>query len=188
MKMNSNFENNVRKVYARATDADLAVGRNWYANAHEIAKEIAFGNARIGAGVLAAISPMMGWKQNIATAKKMIQTLQFKGCLGNSCRKAERICLGEDPWTVLQGNKVLAFFSNIVYPNQYGEVTIDRHAIAIALGRNATNAEAQKLSNIKYYNEVADAYRNIAREVGLKPHELQAVCWVTWRREKGLTD
>jgi hypothetical protein len=81
----------------------------------------------------------------------------------------------------LGGNKTKSFFFNIAFPDQPADVTIDRHALAVVLGRKVTDAEQKRLSGRKYYQEVADAYRRAADILGILPLELQAATWCSWR-------
>lgn len=183
----NDYEGNIRDCYQRATDADLVAGRAWYTLAYRTALNLTPHDVRIGAGVIAAFSPQMSWKKNVELAATCLRTGKFVGHYGANNRKAEKIAKGADPLSVLGGDKVRAFYECIVNAGQTDAICIDRHAIAIALGRNATDKERQGLKG-KRYKTYADAYRNVAAKVGLLPSELQAVTWVTWRREKGIVD
>jgi hypothetical protein len=186
------FEENIRAIYYTATDADIATGRTWYGAALEIAERIANGNAVIGSGVIAALSPNMGWKPNLELAARCLRTRRFTGHYGACTRKAKRIAKGEHPSNVLNGWKTRAFFQCIVTGGKCSDVCIDRHAIAICHGREATDAERRAPRPTKrghmVYEKYAESYRTVAAEVGLLPSELQAITWVAWRRNKGIVD
>ena len=74
-------------------------------------------------------------------------------------------------------NKVRNFYLNIANPNDPRAVTIDTHAMAIALIKplSANSFEVKfDPANFAFY---ADAYRELANELGLKTRELQSITW-----------
>ena len=71
---------------------------------------------------------------------------------------------------------------NMRYPDSGEYVTVDRHAIAVALGRIATDEE-QSLSK-KQYEFLKDCYVWTAEQLGIKPLLLQSITWVAWKRIK----
>lgn len=184
----SEYERNISTVYARSTDADITAGRAWYQNAHDTARTIA-GNVETGAGILAAFSPMMEWKRNVELATSAIERNRFTGHIFSANnRKARKIWDGAHPLDVLGGQKVRAFYSNILHAGRTDDVCVDRHAWDVALGKVQTDEERDKNRlPPKRYRTVAQAYRNVARKNGLTGSEMQAIVWVTWRREKGIT-
>ena len=166
-----------------ATEDDWVAGSAWYHVAHEIAEEIA--PHGVGAAVLAALSPQVGWAPNIAAAQAMVmgEDPQPYGVLGPNIVKAQRILDGERPFDVLGGNKVRNFCWNIQFPDDHGHVTVDRHALNIALvGPGNTGADHRLLARKGGYQLVAAAYRAAARSCWLVPNQLQAITWLTHRR------
>lgn len=187
-----NYESNIYATYQRATDADIATGLAWYPTAFEIATRIAK-TIEIGAGVIAAFSPQIAWRLNVELAAECIRKRKFRGHYSANNRKARRIFEGADPRKVLGGNKTKAFYECILSAGETDAVCIDRHAIAVCLGRDATELERHKLSKEsgkqkRKYESFVSAYRTVSKRVGLSPSALQAIVWVTWRREKGITD
>lgn len=183
---------NVRDVLARANESDYCDGLAWYTRARELAAKVAHGDVSKGAGVIAALSPQMPWNRNIELAEKCCKRKRFAGMgqTHNNARKARQIWQGKAPLSVLGGNKTRAFYECIVSAGQTEQVCIDRHAIAVCLGRDATQRERSIFRNTGkhrtlYYN-YAEAYRIVARENGMKPSTVQAITWLVWRREKGV--
>ena len=84
--------------------------------------------------------------------------------------------------SILNGQKIKSFYMNIKYPNGGDNVTIDRHAIAVALGRNASNEEQTMTDN--HYKFFVDAFKWTADSIGMKPLLLQSITWEVWRRSK----
>lgn len=89
-----------------------------------------------------------------------------------------------------EGHKVPSFANNMGDPwHEAGDVTVDTHAIAaalmrplsgehpdtIALMRGRPNSDPHGIGGL--YGLAADAYRDVARELGLSPRELQSVVW-----------
>lgn len=180
---------NILAVYSRATDADIIAGRLWYRSAREIAQRMIPDDYCKAAGIIAAFSPQMSWKENISLAAECIRRKRFRGHTGDNVRKAKRIWRGEDPAAVLGGHKVRAFYQCIITGGETQEVCIDRHALAISLGRVATDDELRKFfGRITWKRELVKAYQTAAEHAGILPSELQAITWVAWRREKGITD
>jgi hypothetical protein len=84
----------------------------------------------------------------------------------------------------LGGPKVRAFFWNIYQPEADDAVTIDRHAVAVALGRPLGDLErARALSTPRKYRTYAEAYQRAATGLGMPANTLQAITWVRWRNE-----
>ena len=184
---------NLVALYDAATEADLVLGRDWYAEAHRIALLVGKGDANMGAGILAALSPQTSWKENVKRALAATRTKRgnFRGghtgaCLG----KAERIYRGFHPLDVLKGSKERAFYIGILTSGATQEVCIDRHAIGACLGRPATDAERsltnRTMQGRKDYAEYSDAYREAASILPYTAAQLQAIVWVVWRRQNNV--
>ena len=87
-------------------------------------------------------------------------------------------------------HKIRSFYNNIVAPNSpIGHVTIDTHAVAAGLYEALAGSDPEVLDNFGgagrntklgvggTYGLIADAYREAARQVGLKPREMQSITW-----------
>ena len=62
-------------------------------------------------------------------------------------------------------------------------VCIDRHAVAVALGRPVSPTAQTYLQRKGSYDKVAQCYRIAAAEVGILPSQMQAITWLQWRKE-----
>ncbi len=192
------YETNILKVYAQATDSDIDMGLHWYQQVNDAAKAIA-GRCTTATtveviGVIAALSPGLSWGLNVLQAEQLIKAheqgteLPLVGSYGHkNVDKAIRILNHEWPLDVLGGNKVRAFFYNILFPTGDAHVTIDRHAKALTINAPATRrgfASDNVLSAVKKseYDYIAWHYEVIARRLRLIPSQLQAICWITWKR------
>ncbi len=177
---------NVLSVARRASAADIESGISWYNEAHDIAANISPIGTAAGAGVIAALSPRQGWNRNVMLARDAFVLGSAYGSLGHSIRKANAIIAGADPLDVLGGNKVRAFFDNILWPDHSDMVTIDRHAFDVAYGRSTDDVTRRMLDRKGVYDAVSDMYRAAASDLGITAPQLQAITWTTWRRVKGI--
>ncbi len=92
-------------------------------------------------------------------------------------------------------HKVRNFFVNISNPNDTNAVTIDTHAVAAALLKPLAGSDSEVVTNLSgppkskpaglvgSYPVFADAYRELANELGILPRELQSI---TWEAVRGL--
>jgi len=82
----------------------------------------------------------------------------------------------------VNGMKTRAFAENILDPEGDHRVVIDRHAWNITQGeRIIVNKSGPKVTP-KRYRDAAAKYRAIAKDLGIRPNQLQAITWLTWRR------
>lgn len=181
------YHENIRAAYADATPDDLAQGLAWYREAHRFARDVAANGGTLtvtrAAGVIAALSPMQGYAQNITLARKLaahhaaggLQPMSGYGLTRNTA-KAWRILCGERPLDVLSGPKVRAFYRNITGCKT--SVTVDRWAVRIALADPTHSGLVPKGE----YEPIAQAFRDVAAELGVTARDLQAATWVAYRR------
>ena len=186
---------NLLAVFAQATEQEFTAGRAWYSErAKQACEDICAAAETTGrtithrqaAGIIAALSPSTGWGANVAAAFELVLTGHAHVQSERFNNNARRILNGEAPEDVLGGRKVRSFYRNIAEPYAPGPVTIDRHAVSILFGRGLNEREIKVLEGMGAYTFAAGVYRTVARRLGLKPHELQAITWQTWRRIKGI--
>ena len=186
----------VRAALAETDAVELAEGMYWYHDAQAaILRRVALptGMDPVRAiGLTAALSPGCSWNQNLYAAAWLAETPSERLPLvayKSNVRKALRIYHGEDPAKVLGEKKVAAFFDNLLSPWTSQKVTIDRHAIRVALGKSLSPDDAGKLvdDRVNAYAEFSEAYARVAAEVGLLPSQVQAAVWVHYRNKNGIT-
>ena len=193
---------NILEFWDRATLADRKAGQNWYDNAHRwaytVGRDLDFPTSVV-AHVTAALSPFNRWSSNkddavallkgvnngIGPARLTVQTFDAQKI------KAWNIAFHGDP-QFQGGKKTENFAENIARPWEPHVVTIDRHALGVALKATRKGYTEVSLSDLRYRN-VARAYRH-ARDVlrarngvraGLPAHAVQATCWLVYRRMFG---
>ena len=183
LRQTDHYVFNILRTYARATDADVASGLAWYPTAHELASDMAPYDALQAAGVIAILSAQTPWKRNLWLA----QSLFANGVLPSGhpfADHAVRMFSGEPALSVLKGDKTRAFAQTIANAGVHDVTTIDGHAYDIAdgivWGKNRPNIGK------RVYRAMDEAYR-IAGEITLNSNtEIQAITWVTHRRELGM--
>ena len=176
-------------------------GGNWYKEANTYADHL---NELFNldspckvAGIISALSPATNWERNKSDAHNFIALALsgdvMKGKYGtykNNVRKALEIFNLDRPTkqsvgSILRGKtgyKTESFFYNI-YDLDSSEVTIDRHAIKGA--NNIYKGGSVSLTE-KRYRDSEKAYQKVAKKFNLKPYQVQAIVWVTYRRLRGL--
>lgn len=170
------YVRNILATYALASDDQRARGAAWYPNAHTLALTIACGNARMGAGVIAALSPQKSWSANQELAADACNG-NVHGHVGAMLTVVRKILEGADPADVINGPKTSNFFRNIADPADPEAVTIDRHAHDIAVGTRYGAAD-RGLGSPGRYALLAHCYREAALQLGMLPSTLQAITWL----------
>ena len=189
------IKNNIIKTYNQKTQSEL---NDWYQEAHDFGIEVSgmFKDVskRQVLGIISALSPLKEWNKNKELAvdliltgtcghmKRNIQKARDILALNGYCDKHnDAMILDFKIRQILNGEKTKAFYTNMAYPKGKG-VTIDRHAIAIAIGRNATDKE-QAISK-QVYTFIENCYIMTSETLGLAPLHLQSITWQTWKRIK----
>jgi hypothetical protein len=184
----SDILTNTREVFTSATRDQYEQGLAWYRTANGEGKRLArlykVPLAR-ACETIAALSPSVAWDRNLYEASLVLEAaVTHAECptvstYGPMKQIAWNVARGEARLTdVCKGPKVRAFADNLTRPDASSEVTIDRHAVACACGTpDVPNAGLTAL----WYRRIAEVYRTLAEETGLRPCEVQAIVWVTWR-------
>jgi hypothetical protein len=187
----------ILKVYRSATSDEIEFGMKWYAiakrDATKIAKEFGI-SINTTVGVIAALSPNLGWNLNVRAARDLIGAFTSGRNIDDvivsaypaNKRKAwdmleQKIVRKKALMSKLNGRKTTAFFANII---GLDVVTVDGHA------KNIHDGLRRVLKNnnvgVKEYGIIADAYYKAADTVGIKGYQMQAITWVAWRRQHNI--
>lgn len=178
--------NNILKIWNLSQPEDRY---DWYNEAYHFAlsvSEVTDLNINQVCGVIAALSPRKTWEQNKIQAVQFIKTGNC-GHMNAFKDKAARIiaCSGNEDQIlkILNGAKITSFYLNIRYPQQSINITIDRHALSICLGRWINEFDYTGMT-AKQYAFFSDCYRHAAAKLAVSPLLVQSVTWVVWRRIK----
>ena len=181
---------NITRVFRTADAYQIESAAQWYSDAYEVAEAFAAKysmTVEATAAVIAVLSPMNAWGNNVNLAARILAQGGHAagGGLPANIAKANRIILGESPETVVGGRKVTNFYRSILTKGAEG-LTVDRHAFDIAVNVRHTDADRPGISK-GMYAAVTDAYgraaRILSREYGipLTAGQVQSVTWMTWR-------
>ncbi|MCB0444870.1 MAG: hypothetical protein KDC68_04305 [Gelidibacter sp.] len=178
--------NNILKIWNRASDDEKY---DWYHNAHYTAKLMSQqveGDNPVSktCGVIAALSPRKRWGINKEIAYDLITTGDC-GHMELFKQKAKDILnssgTDEEIGSILRGEKIVSFYKNIKYPDSSDNITIDRHALSISLGKKISEEEYRGITK-NQYNFFKDCYVAVAEKVGVPPILMQSATWVNWRK------
>ena len=180
------ISNRIIKMYHQATIEET--NRDWYTYENEqiniLAERYKLPANKI-AGIHSALSPRKEWQLNKRIAIDLITT-NTCGHMKVFVKKAKDILhtgtSDVDILGILKGRKISSFYMNILYPDSSNKVTIDRHAIAVALGRTATDKELSLTD--KQYTFFEDCYKRASDKLGIRPSLLQSITWEAWKRLK----
>lgn len=182
--MTTDYAVNIMATYKRAHLCEVVAGIRWYSSARDLALELSPDDVWRGAGVISALSPFKRWNQNVILARRAFETGIVTGNMPMHNSIAQRILDGEFAMDVLNGQKTRSFAEAIATGGNGTIATIDRHAHDIAMARVFTESE-RKIGKI-VYRDMSAAYSEVAEYVGMSVNAVQAITWVTWRREKGI--
>lgn len=194
---------NIIAMRRKAKPEDVAQGIAWYAKAYEECRVMAVKHnipIHIVIGVVAALSPNNRWEINLANADALITAFINGGNADDvSCstyhamkHKAwsilEAMPNPDDTKTILNGRKIVCFYENIMGEDT---CTIDGHARNIAYDERHNLTDTKTNIGVKEYAMLQEAYRLAAKRCRvngrrLKAYELQAITWVTWRKQHGI--
>lgn len=182
---------NVTRIFREATPEQIEAGIDWYADARRIAGVFAEQydvSVEVAAGVIAALSPLNSWGNNINLAGRFLAAGGLDaGYLRANLSKARMILAGAAIKPTLSGLKTQNFFDSIVSAGADG-VCIDRHAYCLAVNDRSVSNDVPSLSP-KRYAEVVECYvkaaRILSRELGqdITPAVVQSVTWTVWRQK-----
>jgi len=178
-KIKKNILETKRRADIFLTKEERWEGINWYrivnANVVKLANESGHAAGQV-AGALAALSPNTSWGRNWYMLEELIKTGETTG-LGTSIKKA-KLCLQSNERQLEQiwekPMKTARFAYNCGNPDGTDYITLDRHALALA------GIDAKSLNGTGY-ELLESIYLNVARSVGMRGHELQALTWTHWR-------
>ena len=206
MTIEFNMQIAVRNIIAcrrRAKPQDVAAGIAWYAEAYEECRQIAeeYGlRVYTVVGVVAALSPNNRWKTNVTNARDMVHAYvnghdisSVSVCTYSTMKhkawKILRFSIQQDEIKAhLNGRKIVCFYENIIGEDT---CTIDGHARNIAYNERVNLTDNKTNIGVKEYANLQEAYRQAAKRCTVngrrfKAYELQAVTWVTWRKQHGI--
>lgn len=186
---------NIMAVMNKATPEEIDYWGRWYQHAHSHVKKMAdyFDlPVPIVAAVAAVTSPGSNWKNNLQSAKRIMEnwyleeepeTYQHWGKISAypaNIKKANKILeTGSTEWVT--GPKVSVFYQSLLNPDEVKkDLVLDGHAINIWRGTKRPIKSLRSPSKAERQKMISD-YRRVADEMGLSPQAVQAVTWWIWK-------
>lgn len=163
------------EYYHDASIQDKIYGLDWYTRAHHwcAATGARYGaRTRTVAAILACTSQRVSWgfaKELTADAFNGLPVRHYSQVRD----KVRRLLAGEDPWRVLRGQKIRAFWRAIMGDKR--AVVLDTWMLRCGLGAPR--------ASVKQYRNTAAILRAEARAAGLSPADFQAIIWCHVRGE-----
>ena len=178
---------NIRQAYEDSSIESKLEGEIWYDEAQIVARQVSkllgTDDLRIGAGIIAALSPQMDWGENIEEAIKFTSIRYSTRQTKANNAKALRILEGENPLEVLGGYKVVAFYHSILEPKGDYPVVVDRHVMRVYYGKPVSKRDLNRaFGNIRVIQRIQFAIKKEAKLLGIHPIVLQAIIWLHQRK------
>lgn len=189
---------NILSTYSQSSADERKWGLSWYKEAHDFCEGV-HDKTRVPldrvVGVLSALSPRNKWGKNkedtihlvlayLRGGAQAATSLPVSTFNGNKAKAISILGLEDSytPLSILSGNKVRSFYSNVLELESSSAVTVDTHAYSVYLGSRTVG----KSIGSKEYLRVSDAYKSSAELLSIHPIHLQATCWVTYKRAMGI--
>lgn len=167
--------------YRKATPDQIVKGHAWYEEAHAVARvqaEVHDVTIEVAAGVLAALSPRLGWGPNVQIAERVLHSggTLTRGALTRSLDQANRIYAGTAAKDVLRGPKTRAFYDAILTAGHSPDPVIDRHAWDMLTGKRGAPSPTPA-----QYRRAAQLMVRAGTILNVGHHEVQATTWIVQR-------
>jgi hypothetical protein len=167
-------------LIATLDETNYQASLDWYFILHDYAANLA---ERTNlplfqvAGIISALSPMVMFTTNLRDAERFCSTRSIANLATyRSQRLKALMILGarneNEVLKILNGNKTKAFYLNILKPETSMDVCLDSWMQRVFEIKNYTP---------KRYREASETIAEIAQELNLKPHQVQALAWVGMR-------
>ncbi len=183
----------IMRVYMGSTESE----RNWGLTAYQVyqdkirylAESYRFDRLDLACGMFSALSPNNAEKQNFEDLRRMLKA-RSRGTPMHLVRtsayplnrtKAVSIMEGADPEQVLGGRKTLNFYRCLIHPEDPEPVVVDGHIYSVWMGKYHRMRDAD-VTDLRY-SQIETDFKYVAGRVNLIPSQLQATCWIAWKRE-----
>lgn len=188
---------NLRKVFKLADADDRREGQLAYRRYNDTMRMFSDFYGVPIEGVTAAfvaLSPNSDYHGNLRSLASVLHAIQQGAPVENvtvstykHCRdRAYRYATGAEPFvTPERGPKTLAFYHNILDPEDKAHVTVDGHIVCAYHGVDRTMVEA-KVRGRKEYRQISADMQKLAKREGLVPCQAQAIIWFARKRTLGI--
>lgn len=186
---------NLLRWFELASDEQIENGKNWYIDAMNFASYLAEKydiDKYIAATVISALSPNNKWERNKIDSETVIKAFQngiapesIKVCTYNA-NKLKAFNALDGQLISEKAPKTHAFAMNVGL-NSADHITIDKwHLRACVIKPKEGIKECSESCTSVQYRRIEKITALLAKKLGLKGYELQAIIWVTikdaWNR------
>ena len=183
---------NLRTWFKRASKDEVSQGLVWYKEAMEFSRMLADEynvHGEVAAGVISALSPNNKWERNKYDAIQVFNAVrqgksmdEVKVCTYNA-NKAKAFAIAKGDRKILKSSPKTYAFARNVGENDHNFVTIDKWHLRACQTTSKKSKTCKEACTSKQYSIIQEETIKIANEVGVKPHEFQAIVWVTIRNQ-----
>lgn len=189
---------NLEKLWDRADRKDKADGAKAYIRYHDLMRAIGdhYGvDVERTTAAFCALSPNNDYWGNLRSLVTMLdyfrRGLDLSGATVSTYKAARTraaMYLNEDAVFLehAQGLKTRAFYENISDPTKWGPVTVDGHMAAAYCDKPWTMKEAGPWLTRTRYRVVEGVIQDMAHDLRMLPHQVQATLWFARKRVRGV--
>lgn len=183
---------NLRTWYNRASEDEIEQGLVWYEDAMRFSRMLAYEYKKSGgtsAGVISVLSPGNNWERNKYDAIQVFNAVrdgksmdEIKVCT-YSANKAKAFALAKGEIELSESSPKTYAFAKNVGENDHNFVTIDRWHLRACQTTSKKPRSCKESCTPKQYKIIQEETIKVANEVGVLPHQFQAIVWVTIRNQ-----
>lgn len=185
-------QRNILQVYHKAKEYEWDLGITTYLRYHQRIFQMASkfdmeDRLAVIVAMFVAVSSDFYQDDSFATLQLCLEHFPKKEIPGittypTGVDRAIALWEGADPKTIFQIPKTYNYYMNLWNPCHPRYITIDGHMMSVWKGRRVRLKSRETKITGREYRMMADDYKTVARELGLLPSQLQAICWLTWKR------
>jgi len=186
------YRSNLRTWYNRATKDEIKQGLVWYKDAMDFAKQLStdYGvRGEVAAGVISALSPNNRWERNKYDAVQVLMAVrdnvpmdEVKVCTYDA-NKAKAFAIAKGDRKILTSSPKTYAFARNVGENDSDFVTIDKWHLRACQTSSKKSKTCRESVTPKQYRIIQEETVKVAKEMGVKAYQFQAIVWVTIRNQ-----
>ena len=186
------YRSNLRIWYNRATKDEIKQGLVWYKDAMDFAKQLStdYGvRGEVAAGVISALSPNNRWERNKFDAVQVLMAVRdnvpmqdVKVCTYDA-NKAKAFAIAKGDRKILTSSPKTYAFARNVGENDSNFVTIDKWHLRACQTSSKKSRTCRESVTPKQYRIIQEETVKVAKEMGVKAYQFQAIVWVTIRNQ-----
>jgi len=186
------YRSNLRTWYNRATKDEIKQGLVWYKDAMDFAKQLStdYGvRGEVAAGVISALSPNNRWERNKYDAVQVLMAVRdnvpmddVKVCTYDA-NKAKAFAIAKGDRKILTSSPKTYAFARNVGENDSDFVTIDKWHLRACQTSSKKSKTCRESVTPKQYRIIQEETVKVAKEMGVKAYQFQAIVWVTIRNQ-----